>query len=73
MAYEDFKDLTTRLLLRKYCMIKHLILLKIYSMMDINVVLLQWYINFLRKKNSATRANKFAGSDIKNENIILGQ
>ena len=37
--------------------------------MDINMVLLQWYINFLRKRNSATRANKFAGSDTKNENI----
>ena len=29
MAYGDFKDLTREQLLMKYCMIKHLILLKI--------------------------------------------
>ena len=44
---------------------KHLMLLKIRNMMDIHVDLLQWFINCLIK----TRANKFAGSDIKNENI----
>ena len=46
-------------------------------MMDINVDLLQWPIDFLIKKTSATRAqsetlatrNKFAGSGIKNENM----
>ena len=48
-------------LLMKYCMIKHLILLKIQNMMDIKEVLLQWFINFLIKKTS--------GSGIKNENI----
>ena len=37
-------------LLIKYYMIKHLILLKIQNMMDINVDLLQWSINFLIKK-----------------------
>ena len=44
-----------------YYVIKHLILLKIQNMMDINVDLLQWSITFLIKKNS--------GSGIKNENI----
>ena len=34
-------------LLIKYYAIKHLILLKIQNMMDINVSLLQWFINFL--------------------------
>ena len=38
-------------------------------MMDINMDLLQWSINLLIKKDSATRANKFAGCGIKNENI----
>ena len=33
-------------LLIKYYMIKHLILQQIPNMMDINVVLLQWLINF---------------------------
>ena len=36
-------------LLIKYYVIKHLILLKIQNTMDINVVLLQWFINFLIK------------------------
>ena len=42
-------------------MIKHLILLKILNMMDINVDLLQWSIYFSIKKTS--------GSGIKNANI----
>ena len=41
-------------------MIKHLILLKIQNMMDSNVDLLRWSINFLIKSSS---------SGIKNENI----
>ena len=36
-------------LLMKYYMIKHLILLKIENMMDINAGLLQWFINILNK------------------------
>ena len=47
-------------------MINNLILLKIINMMDIKEVLLQWFIKFLIKKGSATRANKFAGGAIKN-------
>ena len=39
-------------LLIKYCVIKHLILLKIQNEMDIKEVLLQWLINFLIKKTS---------------------
>ena len=42
-------------------MIKHLNLLKIQLMMDINAEFLQWFINFLIKKTS--------GSGIKIENI----
>ena len=53
MTYEDFKDLTTRTLLIKYCVKKHLILLKIQNMMHINIA-------FFDKKSS--------GSGIKNEN-----
>ena len=53
----------------KCCVIKHLILLNIQNMMDINVDFLQWSINVLIKKTSATRANKFAGRGIKSENI----
>ena len=48
-------------LLIKYCVIRHLILLKIRNM-DISVDLLQWSINFLTKK-------KTFGSGIENENI----
>ena len=33
----------------KYYVMKHLILLRIQNMMDINVELLQWIINFLIK------------------------
>ena len=36
-------------LLIEYCMKKHLILLKISNMMDMEGVLLQWFINFLIK------------------------
>ena len=53
IAYGHFKGLTGRSekkLLKKYYMIKHLILLKIRNMMDIKVDLLQWSINSLRKK-----------------------
>ena len=38
-------------------------------MIDINVDLLLWSIIILIKKISATRANKFTESGIKNENI----
>ena len=44
--------------------------LKIRNMMDINVDLLQWSINILIKKASATRANKFASSGTENDNIL---
>ena len=47
-------------LLIKHCMIKHLIMLKILNMIDINADLLQWSINFLLKNS---------GGAIKNENI----
>ena len=49
MAYRDFKDFKLEQLLLKYCMIKHLILLKIQNMMDIKVDFLQWSTNFLIK------------------------
>ena len=47
---ENFKIQLEEQLLIKYCGIKHLILLKIQNMMDINVDLLQWPGNFLIKK-----------------------
>ena len=53
MAYGDFKDLNKRidkLLLIKYYVIKHLMLLKTRKMMVINADLLQWFINFLIRK-----------------------
>ena len=51
MAYGDFKDLTRfKQLLINYCVIRHLILLKILNMMDIKEVLLQWFINVLIKR-----------------------
>ena len=48
MACGDFKDLTRRT--ASDFMIKHLILLKTRNILDINVDLLQWFINFLIKK-----------------------
>ena len=52
MAYGDFKDLNRiEQLMIKYYTIKHLILLKIQNMMDNNVYLLQWSINFFDEKN----------------------
>ena len=48
-------------LLIKYCLIKHLILLKIRNMMNINVDLLQWSINFLIKET--------LGGTVETENI----
>ena len=46
---KDFKNLTRRTASDKI-LIKNLILLKIQNMMDINVELLQWFINVLIKK-----------------------
>ena len=60
MADEDLQILEKQLLIN-YCVIKHLILLKILDMMDINVDLFQWFIVFLNKNTS--------GSSIKNDNI----
>ena len=40
MAYGDFNDLPKRTVLINYCMTKHLLLLKIRNMMDINEHLL---------------------------------
>ena len=58
-------------------MIEHLTLQNIQNMMDINVDLLQWYINFLIKnslrlhghKPRATGNKSASGGGIKNENI----
>ena len=50
MAYGDFKDLNRRTAANKVYVIKHLALLKIRHMMDINVDLRQWSINFLIKR-----------------------
>ena len=52
MAYRDFKDLPEDQLLVKYYVVKHLKQLKIQNMMNINVNLLQWFINFLIKNGA---------------------
>ena len=59
MACGDLKGLNRGIFADK--MIKHLMRLKMQNMMDANVDLLQWFVNFLRKKTS--------GSVIKDENI----
>ena len=47
MAYEYFKELPRSIeLLIKYCVIRHLILLKIQNMMDISGDYFQWFIIF---------------------------
>ena len=63
MAYGDFKDLNGRTAAVKYYVIKHLMLLKIQNMIDINVDLVQWSINFMI---ATAIANKSA---VKNEII----
>ena len=55
IAYGNFKFLLEEQLLIKYCMIRHLILLKIRTIMNINVDLLQWIINFMIKKVQAEK------------------
>ena len=49
MAHKDFEDLPRRKASDKCYVIKHLILQKVYNMMDINVDLVQWFINVLIK------------------------
>ena len=61
IAYGDFKDLPRK----KICLEKQ-------NMMDINVDLLQWFINFMIKKTfgantSAMRVNKFEGDAVQSE------
>ena len=63
MTYGDFKDYYEEKFLIKHVVIKHLVLLKIQNMIDINVVLLQWFINFDKK---------LSDSGVKSE-IILNQ
>ena len=43
---------------KKYDVIKHLILIKIQNIMDINADLLQWYVNFLIKNLVKIALNK---------------
>ena len=43
---------------KKYDVIKHLILVKIQNIMDINADLLQWYVNFLIKNLVKIALNK---------------
>ena len=51
MNYGDFKKVYLKKQLQIKCyVIKHLILLKILNMTDINVDLLQWFINVLVKR-----------------------
>ena len=50
MAYENFKDLPRGTASDKGYVIRHLLLLKIQNMMDIEEVLLQWFIKFLTKR-----------------------
>ena len=54
MAYRDFKDLTRRTACDKILCNKAFYIAKIQNMMDIKEFLLQWFINFLMKKLSAT-------------------
>ena len=56
-------------LLVKYYVIKHLILLKIKNMMDINADLLQWFINFLDKKSTSLGDESASGGAMKNKNV----
>ena len=48
IVYGDFMDLPRRQILTKYCVIKHLILLKIQKLMDIKKALINFYMNSLQ-------------------------
>ena len=61
MAYGDFKDLTRRTASAKILRDKAFNIAKMENMMDINVDLLQWSMNFWYKKTS--------GGTVKNQNI----
>ena len=52
MVYGDFKCLTRQTVSDKYCIVNHLILLKIPNVMDINLDLLQWFTNVLNASDS---------------------
>ena len=63
MTYKDFKDLSLRTGSDKVLCNKHLILLKIQIMTDINVKLLRWFTIFFYKKSSGDAArspNKYS-------------
>ena len=62
MAYEDFKDLTKRTASDKYCVIKHLVLLKTQNMMDIKGALLQWF-QYFNKKTAGGAVKKVIQND----------
>ena len=49
MGYGDFKDLNRTIAVDKVLRVKHLTLPNIRNMMDINLVILQWFIHFLIK------------------------
>ena len=49
LAYGVLRVSLEEQLLIKYCVLKHLVLLKTPNMMDINMDLLQWFINSLIK------------------------
>ena len=49
MAFGDFKDLTRKTVSDKILHVKHLVLLKIQSMVDIKGIWFRWFINFLIK------------------------
>ena len=59
---EIFKIQLKERLLIKYCAVKHLMLLNLQNIIDIKEVLLQWFIDFLKKR-------QLKGRTVENENI----
>ena len=51
MTYGNFKGLPKRTASDKFCVIKHLILLKFQNIMDITEVLFQWFIDISIKSH----------------------
>ena len=55
---------------KKYCVVKHLILLKILNMMEIKEVMLEWFIDkYFDKKTVDGPAGTLNKSTVKNENM----
>ena len=67
MANGDFKNLKEQLLIKSYIIVMHLILLKMQNVMDINMDLLQSFINILIKRTSGSGIKNISNKELAEE------